>query len=457
MTQPIDPSGFQIAVVVRTAGGTFPLWIGGAVDGDTSIFYGSDGETFQDLPIVESVQVDVGMGLIGKVSVEISATYDLGLELLNSSLFAIGSVIDVQIGYPRIGRFLPWFSTMASKPSISINPDDGLSATLNGEGGAFAAARGSSSEVFNGSYASIIEDIANQESNGWALSLPDSSGESDPLYISREGVSQGNRTDWMFVQHISRLANCDAFIAPDPDTRGANILRVVRRSEAMSGQPRYTFWSRGNVDFINTFPIIGFESSAEGVWLPPREHQTADIHIRTREASESTLRPEDTDVPALPGRDTPGTGSEEDDGTVVATEPTPRDDRGTGRRVVAPAHATETPDEVLTSMVTEARQRGGLNASFETIGLPDIFPGEVVRLEGLGIFSGNYTIESVAHNAGAGEWTMSVKLLGDGVDANGLANGITQEWEGWNSQSAPQRQEADGGGTISVEPTVNDG
>jgi len=296
----LDPSGFQIAVIVRSGGESYPLWIGGAEgNGGRSIFRGED-VPFQDLPIVESVQVDIGMGLIGKVNVELSATYDLGIQLLNSSLFAIGSVIDIQIGYPRIGRFLPWFSTMASKPSININADDGLTATLNGEGGAFAAARSMSSETFSGSYESIIRAIANQESNKWNLDIPERSGSEDPLYVDRGSVSQGNRTDWMFVQYMARMANYDAFIMPDPGIRGANLLRLVRREDAMEGKPRYTFIARGQCDFINTFPVFEFESSAEGVWLPPREARIVDINIRTREVPpETTVRPEDTGVPAF--------------------------------------------------------------------------------------------------------------------------------------------------------------
>jgi len=459
MTSVLDPSGFQIAVVVRTGGSRFPLWIGGAIGAGRTIYQSDDSNDalYEDLPIVESIQVDIGMGLIGKVSVEIAATYDLGLKLLESALFAIGTAIDVQIGYPRTGKFLPWFSTMASKPSISISPDEGLTATLNGEGGAFAAERGTSSETFNGSYAEIINTIAGQESNRWEVDIPSSSGNEDPLYVSREGVSQNNRTDWMFVQHLCRLANCDTWITPHPTVKGANLLRVRRRSEAMADKPRYTFVSRGRMDFINSFPIFSFESSAEGVWLPPgaREVRTADINIITRETPpEIVVRPEETDVPTMPGDTTVGPGAEEEEGATRAAEATPRDARGTaGIRVVQPAHAPESQRESLVSLATERRQQGGLNANFTTIGIPDLFPGEVIRLEGLGIFSGNYCVESVSHSGSPGEWTMTIKLLGDGIDSRGLDTAISQRWERFNQESAPEQQEAEGRGSTNVEPT----
>jgi hypothetical protein len=103
-------------------------------------------------------------------------------------------------------------------------------------------------------------------------------------------------------------------------------------------------------------------------------------------------------------------------------------------------------------MATEARQQGGLNASITSIGIPDLFPGENVRLEGIGIFSGNYVVESIAHSAAPGDWNMTIKLLGDGVDARGMADTLGYEWNRWNSQEAEQQQDAEGGGTTTREP-----
>jgi hypothetical protein len=460
----LDPSGFQISVVLRTGGNSFPLWIGGATNERGTIYHSDDPNSslFGDIPIVESVEVEIGIGLIGKVSVQISAPYELGLQLLNSSLFAIGSVIDVQIGYPRIAKFMPWFSTMASKPSIELSPDEGLTATLNGEGGAFAAARTTSSETFSGSYASIIQQIADQDSNKWHLKLPkgEDGDESDSLYRSRENVSQGNRTDWMFVQHLCRLANCDAFIRPHDEVRGANTLQINRRSEEMRGEPRYTFVARGRSDFINTFPMLTFESSAEGVWLPPgaRETRAADINIVTRETPpETVVRPEDTGVAGMPGETGVGEGVSEEEGTVVAVEGSTRDERGNpGTRVHAPQHAPESPEEVLQSLVTEARQRGGLNVTISSIGIPDLFPGEVIALSGVGIFDGNYGIESISHSAAPGDWSMTIKLLGDGLGELGVSTVLQRRWQPFNNEAAPQQEEAQSGASVEVEPTPSE-
>lgn len=470
MPDAIDPSGFQISVVLRAGGNKFPLWVSGAVNTLGSIYNSDDQDAllYKDIPVVESVQIDVGIGLMGKISVSISAPYDLGLKLLSSSLFAIGVFLDVQIGYPRIGQFMPWFSGMTAKPDISINPLDGLTATLNVPGGALAAARSNSSRTFNGSYASIIQTIANDDFNKWELDLPDGTegDDNDSLYKTREGVSQGNRTDWAFVQFLCRLANCDAFMIPSwpgqGNTNRASMLRVRRRRDMMGGTPRYTFVSRGQVDFINVFPLLSFESPSEGIWFPlgSREARAADVSMRNRDepSPETVVRPEETDVPSTPGDTGVGAGSEEEEGTVAAVEGTPRDERGSsGRRVHAPAHAPESPQEVLTMMVSEGRQRGSLNVNISSIGLPHLLPGEVIAIDGVGPFDGNYAIESISHTAAPGDWTMNMKLLGDSLGGRAISEALQRPLESFNQESAPERQEAEGGGSTVVEPTPSEG
>ena len=139
----IDPSGFQMNVRVRVSEEQiFNLWIGGAegrspAGAQTGASFFSGPGVFDDLPIVTSVEMEMGLGLNGKVSVGISATSDLGLALLESRLFIIGNVVEVQLGYPKIGLFTPWFGGIQAKPSIQWDPNEGLTATMNVEGAGF--------------------------------------------------------------------------------------------------------------------------------------------------------------------------------------------------------------------------------------------------------------------------------------------------------------------------------
>jgi hypothetical protein len=453
----LDPSGFQIAVVVKRNDVRFPLWVGGARRDDVSLFLDPAAD-FPDIPIVESVSIDIGRGNIGKVNVEIAAPYDLGLALLESRLFTIGSVIEVQVGYPKLSRFIPWFSAMQAKPSVNLSQEEGLTATLNGEAGGFSAMRNGSSETFNGSYADIIQTIADQESNRWSVSLPPRTGDqNDPLYLQREGVSQSNSPDWFFILRICRLANCDAYIDQDPNNPGRNRVVVLRRRDGMDGPARFTFVSRGRADFIDTFPLLEFQSTAERVWLPREagEIRASDIDPDTGALIDVTVSPNQSETPRAPGDAGAGPGERTIDGTTVALEASRRTESGTGERLAPSARASATPEEVASSRSEEGQQSAGLNAEMSSFGIPELVPGEIVRIAGAGVFNGNYGVESVSHSVSAEEWTMNVRLLSNSLfDGENLETGLLRDWRSFgrrvNDQAPVQTPEAASGGSETV-------
>lgn len=454
----LDPSGYQIIVMIKWDDVRFPLWVGGARQDDVSVFLDPSIE-FPDIPIVESVSLEIGRGLVGSVSVEIAAPYDLGLALLESRLFTIGSVIEVQFGYPKLSRFIPWFSAMQTKPTVNLSQEEGLSATLNGEAGAFSSMRTSSSETFNDSYAGIIETIANADGNQWTVSLPDPIAGDDALYADREGVSQANMPDWYFIIHISRLANCDAFMDSDPEQPGKNRLVVLRRSESLGGEPRYTFVSRGRADFINTFPLFEFESSAEGVWLPASAGRirSADIDPDTGTTVEAEANPELSETPRAPGESGAGEGSTDVDGTTVELQSPGRNEQASGERLSESARATATPQEVVSSRSEEGQVAAGLNAQMSSIGVPELVPGEIIAIAGAGVFNGNYAIETISHSVSADDWSMSVKLLSNSLyaDDSTLGSVLLRNYRDFgqriNDQPPEESTEAGSGATSVVD------
>ncbi len=455
----LDPSGYQIIVMIKRDDVRFPLWVGGARQDDVSVFLDPSVE-FPDIPIVESVSLEIGRGLVGSVSVEIAAPYDLGLALLESRLFTIGSVIEVQFGYPKLSRFIPWFSAMQTKPTVNLSQEEGLSAALNGEAGAFSAMRVSSSEAFNGSYADIINTIANANDNKWTVSLPNEiAGGSDALYADREGVSQGNMPDWYFIIHICRLANCDVFMDSDPEQPGRNRLVVLRRSESLGGEPRYTFVSRGRADFVNTFPLLEFESSAESVWLPASAGRvrSADVNPDTGTTNEAEANPEQSETPRAPGEQGAAPGATSVGETTVSVQSEGRDERASGERLSESERASATPQESVSSRSEEGQAAGGLNAQMSSIGIPELVPGEIVAVAGAGIFNGNYAIETISHSVSADNWEMSVKLLSNSLysDDSTLGSVLLRNYRDFgqriNDQPAEESPEAGSGATSVVD------
>lgn len=472
----MDPSGIQIAASVRTTrGSVFPLWMGGArtseKPGDAdSIFFDTNVE-YQDLPIVTAVNIEMTMNYNATCTVEVAAPYELGLALLESELFVIGNVLTVQVGYPRIGLFLPKLSTQTVRPNVSLNPEDGLTATLNGQGGIFAGTRGQSNRQFrNVSVEEVVSTIANLKHNQWSVDFPkvqrrgSLQAGGDPLYAERGSINQDGETDWAFVSRILRASSCRAVIRPVPDGGGQTQVAIRRDSDVARQDPVYTLTARGQVDMVipnGRFPLLSFESEAEGVWLSAGSDRvrTADIDSRTaRDSSAEANQETVADEAPNATTGTVGTGSEEVEGVNVAARAAPED--GGDRHVPLSSNSTErTPAEGVAQGAREEGERGGgMTATVSTIGNPVAFPNDRIRIENIGMFSGNYEIEGMSHQVGEGDWTTTMKLIRRGsVMSEQISEAIRarQDWSASDQAPADQpgiEEDAQGGGETTVTP-----
>lgn len=487
----LDPSGFQISVAIVDANGIrIPLWMrNGASPSanqlitealttlDNSLGLSGGGGTADgldltkyDLPIVESVSLELSLGLVAKTTINVAAPYELGLKLMESALFKTGNVYEVQLSYPRLGRQTPWFSSTAQKPSIRINADEGLTGTLNGDGGGIASARalqkGGSWE--GKSYREIIEEIA--ERHGWIVKFKEASDiigqaleslaavgiggggglTADPLEQTRGKVSQGLLKDWFFVQKLARSAKCDAFMAPDQEEH-KNVLYIKKRKDVLSEPPRYKFMMRGNVDFMTVFPMLEFETEAEGAWLPGAaiKATSSDIDPLLKIPLNVEATAETTDEATLGDGGVPDSAEKNIEGVKVQLANTGGDDR-TGEHVPASARDPRTPQEIVQAHRDESAFRGGINANISSFGIPDLFPGSVVELAGVGIFNSNYWIQSLAHNASGSEWLMTMKLVNNGGASGGFDAFLAKESAKTNTEKTEEGVEAGSGGSTVV-------
>ena len=453
MPEPIDPSGFNIyaQLVVADSGATFDLWTGGA-DGTDRFNEGGDtyamnpgqfyrgGEVFIDIPVLQSISIELNLGLNGKINIEIAAPFDLGLALLESQLFTIGNAVEVQVGYPKTNRFTPWFNGMSAKPSIRIDPDSGLTATLNIEGAGFAALRSSGTDPFtNQSYQDVIQAVADR--NDWDIEPPDvgnfSADSPDPYLVTRASVSQGGATDFIFLRNVTRQAGLDFYLNPSPRRPGKTSVFLSRRDSVLGSAPRYTFVARGKSDFTDTFPLLSFESQAEGVWLPRGTGtvRSEDIDPFTRDCDPQEVSQATSSVTAS------GEGQVGDGGGVVG-ETHVRARRAADTQTLGEWHAASardpmTPLERIRSHSTEQAMRGGINATITSFGIPDLVPTDVIAIDELGIFSGNYGIQGLTHNAAAGEWRMTMTLLSNAASLAAIAEQLQASPESFNTEAAP--------------------
>lgn len=447
--------------IITPRGGTFDLWMDGATQLVTSaqyrqsIFHNRDVQ-FRDLPVIQSVEIEINSGFNGKFSISIAAPYDLGLELLDSELFSIGNRVEVQVGYPRIGLMTPWFGGTQAKPSISLNADNGLTATLNVEGGAFASTRNAGSVAYSDmSYLDIISEIARQEYNNWEIDAPGQRGENDPLHMTRSSVSQGGRSDWGFIHHLVRQAECDMY--PRPLEDGSMQLVIRRRQDVLGSQPQLMLVCRSQVDFINRFPLLSFETDSPLVWLPRgfSGARTSDIdrdsgETRSQSATQQTraragvTRTGDGDV--VPG-------SQQIDGQTASLQ---ADDEG---RFVPSSSGdpSRTQEQVVNQEVDEAAAAGTFVADVTTIGMPTIYPETVVRVIGVGMFSGNYVVAGVTHSVSDGQFQTSMTLRANAPIGSATAESVlVRSWSEFgvdvNTQDPTDIPESMSGGRTRVDP-----
>ena len=458
----LDPSSFNTIVRIVTDDGLeIPLWLN--TESDTPKSLNASGVSNggvdlgeisnMDLPIVESVEIDLNLGLNGKLTVSIAAPYDLGLALLNSPIFKIGNLLEAQIIYPKSGRGTPWFSVEMSKPGIKISPEDGLTATLNGEGGAFASMRGNSSRTYTGSYRTAVEQIA--EIHGWKTVLPDVDL-SQELDKDRGNFSQSNYSDWRFLQSICRWSSCDAYMGYNQDGDGGDALYIRRRKDDSSAKPLRTFVMRGQPDFVNVFPLLDFESDSTGVWLPGAASNvvSSDIDPDSKEelsvvADNSNLDEEATDEKRL------GDGSIKIEGKTISMLSKTGSTEFGERVCVSPRDTLRTPDSVVKAHHGEATIRGAINASWSSFAIPEMFPGELVDVSGIGVLDSTYRVVGITHRALAGEWSMRVQAMNNAAAEKFMANALSLDPPKVNKQPGPEETDAfarlDESSTVEVE------
>ena len=467
MGAPLDPSGFQINAVIKTTdGGSVNLWMNTNKDGvdDSTVSLpssvgglsgmGGGSESLadlsgMDLPYLESVDVEITLGLSARITASVAAPFDIGLMLLDTSLFQVGNFIEVQIGYPRLGRFTPWVSAMMSKPSIRINGDEGLTVTINGDGGSFASLRGVSSEVFSGkSYRDIIQTIA--ERHKWGVVFPESGSET-PLNKTREAVSQENQSDWFFIQKLARASACDVFLGPDDD--GKRTLFVLQRKDALRQQPGYRFLMRGSPDFDKSFPILNFESEAEGVWLPGAAISTrsSDLDPDTGALIDELFTAETTQEPSLGDTGVPGDTAVTVEGEQAQLSASGGDSQRSGVHLPTSARDPRGIEDLAQAHRDESAIRGGINASISSYGIPELFPGDVVEVLGLGIFNSNYYVHRLTWSANVSEFTMRLMCINNATASGIVDNVFLNPPTSSNTEQVPEGLPSDSGASLLVE------
>jgi hypothetical protein len=465
-----EPTDFRtpfMAVAIRNnAGNVLPLW---AIDENSPA--ASEFPNNKGFAWVQEVTVELNLGDVPVLSAQLTPTFREGMEFLDSSFIHYGNAeLQIQIGYtdPKIAPLV--FTGMLLEPSITIGTE--MSITLNAHGvGGFAALRNEAGRTSKegetrlelikriaagpGGKSSLTVDDSEVRGEvlgaalGGSASSPEDSlkGDTAKLLDAPITYSQGGKSDWNALWELVNGANAWMLLVSQSDEPGKEttpVLKILARDKSLSQPPKRVLrlydLNDGRIGSPSDpsvvpnnasgsapveYPILSLSNPPAAIYLPSevRGIVMEEISDKTPESENKAVLNEEN-VRAT--RSAKGTAANED----TAGNPTRDEDTNEGGARIP--GDPEDPGAVEAGAM-EYRRAGnmGIQLEVETIGIPDIAPGETVLLLGVGKRLGTprWGVHKVVHTVGTGGFTTSLTvvsnsdaILPDGIPHKDQAN-----------------------------------
>jgi hypothetical protein len=395
-----------------------------------------------DLPYLQEVSVSLGLGLIPEIKAVLNPPHHEAQKILDSPLLEwVVNTIEVQLGYSAGGNVAmsPVFVGTLLKPDIELGEE--ITITLNAQGvGGFAFLRSESRKVYK-KKARI--DIIRELLRGFDTKEPraikiknmvKSGSESDKKLKEKISFSQAGKSDFLAVSHLLNDCKCwSAWEGVDKNDKGVDIFVIYSREERMKQIPSRIFsffeYAQGNMGpnagAKAVYPILGLSSPTSAIYLPGAAKGIASSNIdsKTRKAKVEVITDKTAKEPRV------GTGG----GEIKSSKRNPKVDEKTGEGAFHIAvEGNDFAKAALEGEFSRMSQAMGITLEIDSVGIPDLLPGEVITTHGLGQkrgLSGNYSVMKLNHTWGtSGSSTNfecvsnTAKLFKDVIKAFGPTN-----------------------------------
>lgn len=163
-----------------------------------------NGSKISDNISIASVQVNTTIGATAdSFSLRITNAFDWqSSNWLWQDVFAIGSPIDIQLGY--VDKFAPVFSGYITSIAAEFQEAEGATLVVSGMDLSFFMMKGTRMQTWNEKkYSEVVQEIASRHKATTHID-----GTTDTLPT----ISQNMMDDFHFVQHLARLINYDFFV-----------------------------------------------------------------------------------------------------------------------------------------------------------------------------------------------------------------------------------------------------
>lgn len=398
---------FMAATIVAEDGERVPLWTS---DRSLRLLRNNTAR-----PFLSELTVKFTLANIPIITANLTPVYDDALRFLDSALIEWGtSKLDVQFGYsvgPNGAVLSPVFSGILLKPDISLGRD--INITLNAQGlSVFNITSTTGLRFLRGTRHSIVERLLRgpDPQNPRRMELDDTEMRSAPAEI-RAGwfenvveIQQGGISDWQWILTLVWECRGAFFVLGDK-------LKVFARDSRATATPRRHFalgtFPGGQLGPgahpLPIYPILSVSSPTMGVYLPGylRGSVLQGVNSNTREVDRRVVN----DSTVRMGR----TGGGGVNGAPSAANPgaSPQAD---GLEVFPGAPADQRVQEQVSAAQLDFAQRAGIRLELETLGIPDLLPGETISVSGMGrrIDGPNYMVFDVVHTVGGSGYTTKV-------------------------------------------------
>lgn len=389
---------FARVVLTPKNGAPVPLWIAGS----TAAGRNSSPTTFDQLPFMTSLTVDDNLGNVPAITATLSMPYSVGIPFLDSSLAQWSeATLSVQLGYTNNqGQFTdsaPVYEGLTLKPTIEIGANINYTFVAHGIGG-FQLARVEVSTVKAKKRIDIIRELLAGVENATLNSESLAKALADPISapLLQAEVPQfvpGGRTAIQLIWSLLRESQCWMTFRNKQGEQARSELHVVPRGSVNSRNTHLfsLFGSQGGVIGPNAsgggiYPILSVQSPTMAVYLPGGvEALTRGVSTKQSRGTNGAPQTQQNVIKATNASS--GQGSIQPNGSTV-------------RSAVADISSPGLPEQVK-SEIERVRSSIGVNLEVQTLGVPDLIPGQVVAVDGLGqLLSGpgmNYTVFTVSH------------------------------------------------------------
>ena len=433
---------FFSCAIIDPDGNRFPLWTDLTNLSTTTL--DKVGLSIRSLPFVTELSVELNLNYLPEINASLEPPYRDAMAFLDSSVVEWSeSVFECQFGY--IGGadektvLSPIFDGILLKPEIQMGSDIKINLVAKGSSAYssayteqhslqtftlkrsdwirfFAAGPTSSDTTVNqtsdpratrGARGSLEADrviFASGRKIEVDFSAVVTGSDEYNLLLEKVTLNVGGTTDWYNLINMVRDSFCWALIVDKK-------IKILPRSNFGKGSEkpkvfRFFDYQDGVIAPLkNEFPILSwgtetmaaFYSGVRGLLL-------RDINSKTRQFQDQLISDALVAIPR--------TGQGAGEPPVTANNPgiDPKTNNGASQASGSPNDSARV-NATKAELASIAGQMG-INLTFDTLGIPDLIPGEVIALRGLGVrFDGNYGVLSVKHVLNSSGYMTSVDCV----------------------------------------------